>query len=68
MKATDEILTVTRIIKDGGDWCAKCPHCKQIVGLPDGPVRGEQFQHRTHSGHGCGGWFDVSHDARAVLP
>jgi hypothetical protein len=68
MEATNEILTVTRIIKDGGDWCAECPHFKRIVGLPSGPVRGEQFQDRTSSGYGCGGWFDVSSDARAVRP
>lgn len=68
MEATDEILTVTKVFKDGSDWGVKCPHCKRVLGLPSGPVRGEQFQDRTGSGYGCGGWFEVSHDARVVLP
>lgn len=64
MTATDEIKMVTRVSNDGGDWIVKCPHCKGIVTLASGPFRGEQFTH-TNTG-GCGGWFEVSSNARAV--
>jgi hypothetical protein len=64
----DEILTVTRVFNDGGGWCVRCPHCERIVALPDGPIRGEQYQHKLNFDAGCRGWFEVSHDARAVLP
>jgi hypothetical protein len=63
-QATDEILTVSRVAKDSdGSWIVKCPHCKRVIGLEDGPIRGEQFQHRA-----CGGWLEVSHDAKVMLP
>lgn len=67
--ATDEIKTVSRVAKDNdGTWIVKCPHCKQVVGLPDGPIRGEQFQHRKNRHTGCDGWLEVSHDAKVDLP
>lgn len=61
---SDEIKTVRRFSKDGGDWCIKCAHCGQIIGVDDGDdgtPRGEQYQHRA-----CGGWNEVSHGARFV--
>lgn len=63
--ATDEILSVDRIVREGSERYARCPHCQKTVGLPDGPVRGEQFQHSNHGG--CMGWFEVTHDAAVML-
>jgi hypothetical protein len=62
--ATNEILTVDRVLVEGSERYVKCPHCKQMVGLPSGPVRGEQFHHNNYGG--CCGWFDVSHDASCM--
>ena len=62
--ATDEILTVNRVSKDGGDYVVKCPHCSRIIGIEGddlSEIRGEQYQHRA-----CGGWLQVDHDARFV--
>lgn len=62
--ATDEIITVKRVIKDGGAYCARCPHCKDLIGLEGddlSEIRGEQYQHRA-----CGGWLQVAHEARFV--
>ena len=53
------ILDVHRVAHKGGDWMVRCPHCKEEVYLPGGPVLGEQFQHTN----GCGSWFQVSSDA-----
>lgn len=73
-QATDEILTVQRVSKDGGTYCVKCPHCKEIIGI-DGDdlseIRGEQYQHkrREYQGArgpkfiGCDGWLEVSRTA-----
>jgi phage terminase large subunit GpA-like protein len=75
--ATDEILDVTRVSKDGGDYCVKCPHCGDIIGI-DGDdlseIRGEQYQHKRREWQGphgmksvgCDGWFQVSDNARFV--
>lgn len=60
----NEILTVHKVTKDGGDYTVMCPHCKSLIGLEGddlSEIRGEQFQHRA-----CGGWLEVSHDARFV--
>lgn len=60
----DEIITVHLVTKDGGDYCVRCPHCKQIIGIEGGDlseVRGEDYQH-----YRCGGWLSVSRDARFV--
>lgn len=60
----NEILTVHKVTKDGGDYTVRCPHCKALIGLEGddlSEVRGEQFQHRA-----CAGWLEVSQDARFV--
>lgn len=60
----DEIITVHTVTKDGGDYTVRCPHCKALIGLEGddlSEVRGEQYQHRA-----CGGWLEVSQDARFV--
>lgn len=58
------ILDVHLVTRDGGSYCVRCPHCKQILGI-DGDdlseIRGEQYQHRA-----CGGWLEVSSGARYV--
>ena len=62
--ATDEIKTVRRVSKDGGDYCVKCPHCESVIGIEGNDlseIQGEQYQHRR-----CGGWLQVDHDARFV--
>jgi hypothetical protein len=59
--APNEIKTVRRVTKDGGDYCVKCPHCKQLIGIAGddmSEIRGEQYQHRL-----CGGWLEVSTNA-----
>lgn len=59
--ATDEILDVHRLSRDGGDYIAKCPHCGEIIALEGddlSEMRGEQYQHRK-----CGGWLQVTHNA-----
>jgi len=61
---TDEILNVKKITLESGDWYCTCPHCKEIVCLPSGPIRGEQFQHTTKKD--CMGWFDVDPDAKMI--
>lgn len=66
MTASDEILTVRLVTKDGGDFCVRCPHCKNLIGVAGeslAEVKGEQYQHRNSS---CGGWLEVAHDARFV--
>ncbi|GER21303.1 hypothetical protein [Variovorax boronicumulans] len=58
------IHTVRLVSKDGGDYCVRCPHCRNIIGIEGddmSEVRGEQYQHGS-----CGGWLEVSHDARFV--
>ena len=60
---TDEILTVTRVSKDGGDYVVKCPHCKAIIGIEGddlSEIKGEQYLCR------CGGWLQVGFNARYV--
>lgn len=50
---TDEILVTKRFSKDGGDWCIKCRHCKNITGVDDGDdgtPRGEQYACRCLNG------------------
>ncbi len=62
-KTIGEILTVKKVERGGSGWGCHCPHCKEFVSLPSGPVRGEQFTHKE-----CGGVFDVAHDAKATGP
>ena len=62
--ATDEIMIVKRVSKDGGDYVVICPHCKRIIGVEGddmSQIVGEQYKHSA-----CGGWLEVSHDARFV--
>jgi hypothetical protein len=67
MSDLNEILTVRKVTVDGSERCVVCPHCQDIVGLPGGPLRGEQFQHRlVASNGGCKGWFEISYDAVKV--
>lgn len=72
--ASDLILTVCKVSKDGGDYVVQCPHCKAIIGVQGqdlSEIRGEQFQHRRREFEGprgmrsvgCDGWLEVSHDA-----
>jgi hypothetical protein len=75
--ASEEILTVLLVSKDGGDYCVRCPHCGDIIGV-DGQdlseIRGEQFHHkrREYPGpagpryNGCGSWLEVGSSARFV--
>jgi hypothetical protein len=61
-KASPEILTVHVVTKDGGDYCVKCPHCGDFIGIEGddlSEIRGEQYQHKR-----CGGWLEVSASAR----
>lgn len=55
---------VHEVSRDGGSYCIRCPHCKEIIGI-DGDdmseIRGEQYQHKQ-----CGGWSEISHSARYV--
>jgi hypothetical protein len=63
-EASDEILPVDRVTRDGGDYTVKCPHCGRLIGLEGddlSQIRGEQFQHRQ-----CGGWLEVRNSARFV--
>lgn len=71
---SDLILDVRLVGKDGGGYCVRCPHCQDVVGI-DGDdlseIRGEQFQHQVRTAHGrravgCGGWMEVTDDARLV--
>lgn len=67
------ILPVTLVTRDGGDYCIRCPHCNELMGI-DGAdmseVRGEMYRHlmrgfgtrRTY----CGGEIEVTHSARFV--
>lgn len=57
--ATDEILIVHSVIRDGNDLLVTCPHCMETVYV-DRPYKGEQFQHLPR----CGGWFEISYDPR----
>jgi len=64
MQATDEIKTVRRVSKDGGDYVVKCPHCKRIMGIEGddlSEIRGEQYKDPV-----CGGWVGLSHTAYFV--
>ena len=60
----DEIKTAHRYSRDGGDYCIRCGHCQQVIGIEgDDPseIRGEQYRHRR-----CGGWTQVSFGAHFV--
>lgn len=62
--ATDEILDVNVVSKDGGEYCVRCPHCQQIIGIEGydmGEIRGEQYQHGR-----CNGWLQIADNARFV--
>lgn len=62
--ATDEIKTVMRVSKDGGDYVVRCPHCERVIGVEGddlSEIRGEQYQHGK-----CGGWLQVGFNARYV--
>lgn len=62
---SDEIKTVHRYCReDDGEVCVLCPHCGWIIGLERGPFKGEQYLHKSN--RKCGGWLEVSHDARYV--
>lgn len=74
---TGYILPVKRVSKDGGDYCVKCPHCQEIIGIQGedlSEIRGEQFQHkkREYQGRyemkttGCDGWLEVAQTAKFV--
>lgn len=43
METKGFILEVRRIERVDGDFGCKCPHCKNYVTFPSGPIRGEQF-------------------------
>lgn len=61
---SDEILTVNLVSRDGGSYCIRCPHCKEIIGIEGddmSEIQGEQYQHRQ-----CGGWSQISYVARYV--
>lgn len=61
---SDEILEVSKVSKDGGDYCVICPHCKDLIGIEGddlSEIQGEQYQHKR-----CGGWLEVSNDAHFV--
>lgn len=61
---TDEILTVNRVSKDGGEYIVKCPHCDRIIGIEGddlSEIRGEQYHHRK-----CDGWLQVGFNAKKV--
>lgn len=63
-KASNEIKTVRRVAKNFGNYAVRCPHCGQVIGIEGADlseIRGEQYQHRA-----CGGWLQVSDDARFV--
>ena len=63
MSVTDEIKMVHTATFEGGDWAVKCPHCEQVLYV-EGPVRGEQYTHKSLvSDAGCGGMFEVSSTA-----
>lgn len=62
---TDEILTVKHVSRDGGSYCVRCPHCKEITYVEGDDLQeiaGEQYKHN----YACGGWFEVDFDARFV--
>ena len=57
------ILDVRRVSRDGGSYCVKCPHCKEVIyieGEDLTEMRGEQYQHKSVI---CGGWLEVAHNA-----
>ena len=62
---TDQyIYDVHHLVRDNDmSICCRCPHCQQVIGIQGDEfddVRGEQYQCR------CGGWFEVSYNARAL--
>lgn len=62
--STDEIKTVSKVSKDGGDYVVRCPHCNDVMGIEGddlSEIQGEQYQHGR-----CGGWLEVDHGARFV--
>lgn len=62
--ATDEILEVSRVSREQGEYIVKCPHCGAVIGLEGddlSEMRGEQYHHKL-----CGGWLMVGYDARYV--
>ena len=62
---SDEILTVERYCREADSTpSVKCPHCGWVIGLERGPFKGEQYQHRANAK--CGGWLEVSYDAKFV--
>lgn len=61
---SDEIKTVHRVSKDGGDYVVRCPHCDQVLGIEGddlSEIQGEQYRHPA-----CGGWLMVDYEARYV--
>lgn len=75
--ASDLILSVRRVTRDGGSYAVKCPHCREIIGI-DGDdlseIRGDQYQHKRRSYpaprglrySGCDGWFEIAQTAAFV--
>lgn len=64
--ATDKILEVKKLFKDGSEYIVDCPHCGKFVGV-DGELeelKGEMFHH--NGTFGCDGWFEVSSGAVRV--
>lgn len=63
-ESMNEIRDVTEVSRDtDGCYICKCPHCLRIMALEGdrmSEIRGEQYKDR------CGGWMEVSHDARFV--
>lgn len=62
-ETVNDILSVGLVSKDGGDYVARCPHCKRVIGIEGddiSEVRGEQYR------CSCAGWFEVSQTARFV--
>ncbi len=71
MAVTDEILDVDTFSKDDdGCWAVFCPHCKRVMELEPGPVRGEQYKDpvcgEQYKNPVCGGWLEVTFDAKCV--
>lgn len=64
--ATNEIIDVSRVSKDMGDYVVKCPHCDRTIGI-EGPsmrdVRGGQYQCPSDD---CRGHLQVTTDAKFV--
>ena len=64
---TDEIKSVSRVSRDGGDYVVKCPHCGWVIGVEGddlSDIQGGQYQHKNNGR--CNGWFEITRNARLV--